>query len=206
MFSIGFHEYGHIVAMRWVGLRTKGFYFLPLAGGVSITTDAYQSYKDWAIVAIMGPVFGLALAIVVAAFYYITGWHLLAAASGWMCLINAFNLVPVYPLDGGLLLRTIVSSVKKDLWYPVLLVLGVLAVAASIYTRNMFCGFVSGLGIFMLYQEYKQRRDHFRSLRRMKAMDIVATVGGYALVFSLLLMLFAKMYVVPHSGAWENFH
>jgi Zn-dependent protease len=205
MGSIGFHEYGHIVAMRYCGLRTKGFYFLPLAGGVSVTIDPYRSYEDWSIVAIMGPVFGMLLAAAMVALYYATGLPIFASAAVFMCGVNAFNLLPIYPLDGALLLRTVVSSIRKDIWYPILLVCGVLGGLAALYFRQMFVVFVAGVGIYLLYKENSQMASRYRNMKRMNIQWILITIGYHAGVFAVLLYMFGLMYTVHGSGVWSNF-
>jgi Zn-dependent protease len=205
MVSIGFHEYGHIVAMRWRGLRTMGFYFLPLTGGVSVSVDPYRSYKDWSIVAIMGPVFGLILAIAMALLYYGTGFSIFASAAAFMCMVNAFNLLPIYPLDGALLLRTVVSSLRKDIWYPILIGCGVLGGLAALYYRSFFAVFISGVGLFMLSQEHKKMAARYRNMKQMSIPWILATLGYHLGVFVVLALIFAKMAMVPGSSIWAQF-
>lgn len=109
--AIGFHEAGHVWAMKRMGIKTKGFYFLPFLGGVAIAEEQYKSHGQHAFISIMGPVWGFALACVTYALYLITGMPLFAAVASWMALINLFNLLPVNPLDGGQIMRCITFSV-----------------------------------------------------------------------------------------------
>jgi Zn-dependent protease len=109
--AVGFHESGHVWAMKRMGMRTKGFYFLPFLGGAAIAEDSYTTYGQNAFVAIMGPVWGALLALVCSGLYLATGNPMWAAASAWMAMLNLFNLLPVTPLDGGQIVRSIAFSI-----------------------------------------------------------------------------------------------
>lgn len=111
--AIGFHESGHVWAMKKAGIKTKGFYFLPFIGGIAIPEEQYTSYKQNVWVAIMGPVWGLLLAIVTVIAYLITKNPLFAAAAIWMAALNLFNLLPITPLDGGQIVRSIAFSINQ---------------------------------------------------------------------------------------------
>lgn len=111
LIAIGFHESGHVWAMKKTGMKTKGFYFIPFLGGAAIASEPHKTHADQAFVAIMGPVWGFALAVVTYGVYLVTGQPLFAAVASWMALVNLFNLLPVNPLDGGQLMRTITFSV-----------------------------------------------------------------------------------------------
>lgn len=115
MLAIGWHESGHVWAMKKVGIKTKGFYFLPFIGGAAIAEDDFKTYADNAYVSIMGPVWGLLMAAVSAGLFYVTGMPIFAAAAGWMGTLNLFNLLPITPLDGGRIMRTITFSIHKGL-------------------------------------------------------------------------------------------
>lgn len=113
--AVGFHESGHVWAMKRMGIKTKGFYFLPFIGGAAIAEENYKTYGENAYIAIMGPIWGLAMAFGAACLYWYTGNALWAAAGAWMSTLNLFNLLPVNPLDGGQLMRSIAFSINKTL-------------------------------------------------------------------------------------------
>ena len=52
LIAIGFHESGHVWAMKKTGMKTKGFYFLPFLGGVAVGTErettstSYVTYSE----------------------------------------------------------------------------------------------------------------------------------------------------------------
>lgn len=114
LIAIGFHESGHVWAMKRLGMKTKGFYFLPFMGGVAIQEEGHKTHANQAFVAIMGPVWGFALAVATYIVYLVTHQPIFAAVASWMALVNLFNLLPVNPLDGGQLMRTITFSVHSS--------------------------------------------------------------------------------------------
>lgn len=113
MVAIGFHESGHVWAMKRLGMKTKGFYFLPFLGGVAIGEGQYKSYRDNVFVSIMGPLWGAAMSWGCVVAYWFTGNPMWAAAGAWMATLNLFNLLPINPLDGGQLVRSIAFSINK---------------------------------------------------------------------------------------------
>lgn len=115
MIAVGFHESGHVWAMKRMGIKTKGFYFLPFIGGAAIAEENYRTYGENAFISIMGPIWGLAMAFGAACLYWFTGNPMWATAGAWMSTLNLFNLLPVNPLDGGQLIRAVAFSINKTL-------------------------------------------------------------------------------------------
>ena len=99
MYAIGVHEMGHVWAMRKTGMPTPGFYFVPLFGGAAIGDRAKSQWQDVFITA-MGPSWGLFSALPPALIYLVTGDTFWIALVSTIALINLFNLLPIYPLDG----------------------------------------------------------------------------------------------------------
>lgn len=154
MIAIGWHESGHVWAMKKLGFRTKGFYFLPFLGGVAVQTDAYKTYAQNVFVSIMGPVWGLLLTLLSCMLYYSTHIPLFAAAAGWMAFINLFNLFPINPLDGGQIVRSIAFSVGKRagiIFLFVSLILGILV----LYKMNIgLMALITIIGALDLFGEF----------------------------------------------------
>jgi stage IV sporulation protein FB len=133
------HEMGHVAAMRRFGWNIREVQLLPF-GGVAVTDHAGQApAREEIIVALAGPLQN--------------GWMILAAQllgkvgvaeAEWVhyftvanLLIGAFNLLPVYPLDGGRIFHAVCTlwmsyhrSIVLVTW--VSLVFSVLLVALSL--------------------------------------------------------------------------
>jgi Zn-dependent protease len=110
------HEYGHALACRQTGGQTHDIILWPLGGIASVSVPQRPGAELWTVVA--GPLVNAVLAPV---FY---GLFLLALAQGLgdslpnlvvflysLAVMNlfllGFNLLPIYPLDGGQILRAL---------------------------------------------------------------------------------------------------
>ncbi len=144
MAALAFHESGHVWAMKKWKLRTKGFYFVPFLGGAAISEERFPTRWAEVYIALMGPIWGLALATVTAMLYYATRSPFLAAIASWMAMINLFNLLPINPLDGGRIWKSICFSVHKKMGFFFLIV-----GAAAVIWATVKLG-ISGLFIFFM--------------------------------------------------------
>jgi len=113
MVQLLIHEYGHIWAMKRVGIKTKGIYFIPFVGGAAVASEDFKTRNDEVFVAIMGPVFGFACALGMMIIFYVTENPMYAAGASWMAMINLFNLLPINPLDGGRIMKSIAFSIHS---------------------------------------------------------------------------------------------
>jgi len=158
MVAVGWHESGHVWAMKKKGLKTKGFYFLPFIGGAAIQEENYKTYQDNFYVSIMGPVWGAILAFICAGAYLITNISMLAAATGFMCMINLFNLLPINPLDGGQIVRSISFSLSSKKGINFLIISFILSIIAFILIQSglfILITIVGGMELFFEYKKYK---------------------------------------------------
>jgi Zn-dependent protease len=120
--GIGWHEYGHVCAMRREGMQTGGFYFLPFLGGVALAKGEAPSRAADIRISLAGPLFGLSMCFATMGLYVVTQQPVFAVAALINGAINIFNLVPVYPLDGGRVVRAMVvgsSSYRARVFFIV---------------------------------------------------------------------------------------
>lgn len=108
--SLFVHEYGHVWAMKREGMAIKGMYFIPFLGAAAVGAGQFPSRAAEVRIALMGPLWGLALAFATYVAYLATGEPLVASVAGWMAMVNLFNLLPIMPLDGGRVFRSIAFS------------------------------------------------------------------------------------------------
>ena len=94
------HEAGHFIAMRAFGFTDLKVFFIPFLGAAASgrKTDATPAQR--ALVSLMGPLPGIVLAFV-ASFTAPFDSRFVADLVVLALAINAFNLLPVLPLDGG---------------------------------------------------------------------------------------------------------
>ncbi|MEM9949190.1 MAG: site-2 protease family protein, partial [Cyanobacteria bacterium P01_D01_bin.36] len=102
------HEGGHVFAMKLFGYRDVAMLFIPFLGALATAKkdDATLTEKVW--ISLAGPLPGLCLAVLLSAILQL-GWISpagtaaiwLAEAIPILLFLNLFNLLPMYPLDGG---------------------------------------------------------------------------------------------------------
>jgi len=105
------HEGGHLRCMKHFGMKTRGIFLIPLIGAAAVAEDNFPSRRAEAIIALAGPLTGAVLAAGTGLLYFATHNGAFAAAAAWMALINLFNLLPVVPLDGGRVVKSITCSI-----------------------------------------------------------------------------------------------
>lgn len=106
-FALGFvaamyvHEMGHVAALRALGIRASAPMFIPGLGAF-VRMDQYpQSPREDARVGLAGPLWGLGATLALYLVHLAHGGALWAALAHVSALLNLFNLLPVWQLDGG---------------------------------------------------------------------------------------------------------
>jgi len=61
IFCLVVHEYGHIRAMKYFGMKTKGIYLIPFFGGAAVSDSKLNTRWQQVVISIMGPTWGLVL-------------------------------------------------------------------------------------------------------------------------------------------------
>jgi Zn-dependent protease len=158
------HEYGHVHAMRKTGMKVRGMYFIPFLGALAVTEDAFTSRRQQAYVALSGPIWGSALALLPAGLFLWTHNPFYAAVAAWWALINLFNLLPIAPLDGGRVMQSFAYSYSSGLGLAVSILglAGAVALAAALGFSLIYL--VALLGAMELVSE-AQARAGARAIR-----------------------------------------
>ncbi|MEO7599044.1 MAG: site-2 protease family protein [Opitutus sp.] len=172
------HEFGHSLACRSVGGTSDQIVLWPLGGVAYVAPPSRPGATLWSIAA--GPLVNVALLPVIWTVGFLcarAGWtelnpdfrRFLTAVAYLNLVLLCFNLVPVYPLDGGQILRAL-------LWFP-------LGKARSLLIATVI-GFVGGAGLIALAVRYQsiwfgimaffllsncwQSFQHAKALRRLE--------------------------------------
>jgi Zn-dependent protease len=157
MVQLFVHEYGHVHAMRRTGMRVRGMYFIPFLGALAVTEDEFTSRRQQAYVALNGPIWGSALALLPAAAYAASGDPQWAAVASWWAIINLFNLLPIAPLDGGRVMQAFAFSYSSTLGLAVSVAGLVGAVALGTVLGFSLIWLVAALGAVELLSEARAR-------------------------------------------------
>jgi len=134
------HEMGHVIALRFYGVRASPPIFVPFMGAV-ITVPSMRNCQEEAIVGIAGPVLGTVGSLACFALYHASGQPILLDLSFWGFAINLFNLLPVPPLDGG----RVMAAVSRWVW-P----LGLIGLVALFLADFLQDGHINYILIFVL--------------------------------------------------------
>ena len=153
------HELGHFLTMRYFGYTDTNIFFLPF-GAVTIGhKEKRKAYEEF-IVSLMGPLPGLliGLGLILYELFYnhrFNGDSYLGMYAIMSLIINYINLLPIYPLDGGRILQTLLLlRYPKGQFYFYFAGLGILTVG-MIWLRDPFLLIFVILVALGLKQSYK---------------------------------------------------
>src|SRR5271157_4467941 len=154
------HEFGHALACRQVGGRADQIVLWPLGGVAYVDPPPRPGATLWSIAA--GPLVNVALLPVLGALYFFVSHSsgafgrdvqsLLKAALGIDIVLFVFNMLPIYPLDGGQILRSLLWFVlgrARSLMVAVVIgFIGVVAfIGIAVWIHSAWIGI---LAVFML--------------------------------------------------------
>lgn len=162
-----FHEYGHIRAMKYFRMKTKGIYLIPFVGGLAVTDEKINTRWQDVVISIMGPTFGLIMSIACLIVYWITGSEFFAGLAAFNALLNLFNMLPILPLDGGHILKSISFSMNSKVGLFACVVGAVAGITISYWLGLALLGFLLLIGSVEIVFEWKARfNSHLLPLDR----------------------------------------
>lgn len=99
--SLYIHEMGHVAALQRFGIKATAPMFVPGLGAF-VRMDQYPNNPmEDARVGLAGPIWGLGAALLALLVHVATGSAYWAAIAKFGALLNLFNLIPLWQLDGG---------------------------------------------------------------------------------------------------------
>ncbi|HET9316161.1 MAG TPA: site-2 protease family protein [Vicinamibacteria bacterium] len=160
-----FHEAGHWVAMRVFGYRNLRMFFIPFLGAA--VSGRHYNVPGWkkAIVSLAGPLPGIVVGTLLGALGLLLRQPLTVEIAVTALVVNAINLLPVLPLDGGWVVQAIAAS-RSVLWetaFRVFAVAGLLGL--GLLSRDRVLLVMGALMLVSLPASYKLARI-VRDLRR----------------------------------------
>jgi len=107
LLSMYIHEMGHVAALRRYGVPATAPMFIPGLGAFVRLRQSPANAVEDARVGLAGPIWGTMAALGSLAIYALTNNPFWAGVARAGALLNLFNLIPVWQLDGGRGIRSL---------------------------------------------------------------------------------------------------
>lgn len=121
--SIYIHEMGHVAAIRGYGLPASPPMFIPGLGALIRLRGVHLAPIPDSRIGLAGPIYGFGTALAALGIYFATHLKIWGVIANFGAMINLFNLIPVWQLDGSRGLRSLTRTQRG----------GVLLVAATLW-------------------------------------------------------------------------
>ena len=187
-----FHEFGHLQAMKKFGIPTKGMYLIPFFGGIAVGDKPRTQWENLYI-SMMGPVYGLVMTAIFFVIYWVTGSHFCGLVASVSALLNLFNLIPVMPLDGGHVVKSLVFSRRNQFALIAFLTLSAMCLVVAWHYGYAFLSFFIVLGAVDLIAAWSVPLKE--DITPLKTYGIWFSLAWYllvALAFLFTIILLAK--------------
>ena len=177
LFFVVLHEYGHCFAALKCNMKAQDVYILPIGGVANITFECHDPKKE-IIVALAGPLVNVLLIVIISPFLLLNN----QAPTIFIlinCMILAYNLLPIHPLDGGRVLRATLSlflDYASATWWAVRIgqTLGVFVILTAIHFGFYMMALVTGVICF--FSQYEIAEAYFMqsiiNLKKKLALDL----------------------------------
>lgn len=170
------HEYGHALTAKYYNIKTKDIILSPI-GGLARMKSFPSSPKKELFIAVAGPLVNLIIAIIICLILLLQKhplipeahpYELFTSPNGflqmllWMNIVLfVFNLIPAFPMDGGRILRALLSfKLNRNLSTKIASYIGqIFAIAFvifGIFTNHFVLIFIGG---FIFLQALQERRQ-----------------------------------------------
>ena len=175
------HEMGHVLEARRQGLPTSAPMFIPFMGALIALKEMPKDAWNEAKVALAGPVVGSIGAAVVWVAGVALDSNLLRAIAFFGFIINLFNLLPVYPLDGGR---------ASEALHPIVWVIGLAGlVVLTIISPNPILLLILLFGGMQMWERWQNRhhpeRQAFYKITGRQRLIVAVVYIGLAVVLGI---------------------
>ncbi|PLR79546.1 stage IV sporulation protein FB [Bacillus canaveralius] len=164
------HEMGHAAAASFFSWRITRISLLPFGGVAEMEEHGNRPLKEEAVVVLAGPLQHIWLALL-AFLFYKAAWlpeHWFWLFIDYNLMVVIFNLLPIWPLDGGKLVFLLLSlrdpfplAHKRTLLASVIGIAIFTAIVLFTVPGNLNVWIVVGFLLFSLHGEWKQKQYVF---------------------------------------------
>lgn len=179
------HELGHALAMWMTGRGVRFIALIPFIGGMAAPRRRYESDAQMAFVALMGPGLSLLPAIGLIWYAYSADSQLAVHAAVLVAIINGINLLPLTPLDGGVVMSALMRAIHRRLALAVAWLGTSAGMVAAFYFQSVLLAIVFVFADLQLIQQVSLDLDSQRKPLRwfqvpMLLAALALTCGAYA--------------------------
>lgn len=156
------HEFGHYFFMKRFQYENVKMLFIPMMGAFVQGSKDVFSQRESILVALSGPIPGVflgAIGLILSVYFH---WNWLVLLSFIFLFVNAVNLLPLDPLDGGQVLKVLL--IKQQDWYGLIFSLfsSLVLIAIGFILNDWLViafGFLMGFRVRAMQVNYKIRQS-----------------------------------------------
>lgn len=159
-----FHELGHFETAKILKYKVDKIYLYPTGGISKFTSELNTSFTKELLVLINGPIVQIIVYLLIKNIYPYARSLIFLKNIHYSILL--FNLLPIYPLDGGKLLNLLLSKIlsfRKSFNYTIYLSYIVIGIFILFIPRHFKINYIF-MVVFLVYkttEEYKKRNYYF---------------------------------------------
>ena len=168
--SIYIHEMGHVAAIRHYGFPASAPMFIPGFGAFIQLRGIRLPPIPEARVGLAGPLYGLGAAVAALGCYYATHANIWAVIAHFGAIINFFNLIPVWQLDGSRGMRSLTRGQRG-------IVLASSLALWAVTSSPMLLLIAAGCGYRLFTRDWQQEPDREGLMQFVGLLVALATVA-----------------------------
>lgn len=200
------HEFGHFFAMKLYNYQNVKLFIIPLLGAFVSGKKQSVSQKQMSIIVLSGPIPGLFIGIGLYALNVSLQNETVKMLANTFVFLNLFNLLPIYPLDGGRFLENL--FIRNN--YGIRLVFTVLSIlilfSIIVITGSLLMLIVPVMMIVELYNETRNQKireylDQEKITYQTEYSDLPDK--SYWLIRDCILFSFPKKYAGVQAGSYQ---
>ena len=152
------HELGHFFAMKAFNYTNVKLFVLPMLGAYVTGKKSTISQRQMSVVILAGPVPGIIIGFALLMFNLSHPSERIEMLGNIFLVLNAFNLLPFIPLDGGRLLEALFINHNHILRVIFTIISIICILFLAIYLRSIFFLIIPVSMIFDLIMEIKNHK------------------------------------------------
>jgi antitoxin component YwqK of YwqJK toxin-antitoxin module len=160
--------------MKIFGYKNVQMFFIPMFGAAVSGVSCNVAVWKKAIVILMGPLPGILISMVLMVIAVITGENVYFQAGSLFLFINAFNLLPIVPLDGGRFLQEVLFSRNRYFEMVMNILAALLFLAIGFATKSWIfkiLGFMNLVSIKFRFRLASAAQQFQKELQAQKEYD-----------------------------------